>query len=202
MNKGKIAKDLKVSLCEDGDMHRFFSIISDGFKSEHEYFNVVFPGHETPEGRKIGGERMLDIKKKDPNTVFLEGDRYLDGADDRGRQMEFLRWLHPSRDRSWDHGVLGNAGVGPVCGCHVRALLGTEKGDYPGIEGSSCWYVLSDSATNTTNKRKRFRVELTSISSTRYALGGSKASTTWGWSHAGRVGSRGDRQARCGGKFC
>ena len=63
---------LELGLCEDADIHRFFEIVVDGFGTEHEYINVVFPDHETAAGRKIGGERFLAFKKSDPNTTFLK----------------------------------------------------------------------------------------------------------------------------------
>ena len=63
---------LKVDVCEDADMYRFFEIYSETFGLGEEYINVVFPNHSSPEGRTIGGKRMLDIKKSDPNTTFLK----------------------------------------------------------------------------------------------------------------------------------
>ena len=58
--------------CTDSDMIEAFTIISESFGLEHPYINYAFPHHETPEGRVIGGERMLAIKKGDPNTTFLK----------------------------------------------------------------------------------------------------------------------------------
>ena len=64
--------DLKLDHCEDADMHRFFEIVSLGFGWEHEYFNMVFPRHDTPSGRDLGGQRLLGMKKSDPNSTFLK----------------------------------------------------------------------------------------------------------------------------------
>ena len=63
---------LELALCEDADMHRFFEIVVDGFGTEHEYINVVFPAHETAAGRKVGGERFSALKKSDKYATFLK----------------------------------------------------------------------------------------------------------------------------------
>ena len=63
---------LELAYCEDGDIQRFFDIVSDAFGTEHEYFNKLFPKHETPEGRPPGGKRMLAMKKADPDFHFLK----------------------------------------------------------------------------------------------------------------------------------
>ena len=63
---------LKVEHCTDADMDRTFAIISSAFANDHPYINAAFPKHSTPEGRGLGGERMLAIKRSDPNTTFLK----------------------------------------------------------------------------------------------------------------------------------
>ncbi|KAI4144741.1 MAG: hypothetical protein LQ340_006546 [Diploschistes diacapsis] len=63
---------LSLSLCTDEDMPRFFAITSDGFGTEHEYFNVVFPKHTSPSGRAVGACRFLGFKHNDPSTTLLK----------------------------------------------------------------------------------------------------------------------------------
>ena len=63
---------LTIDVCEDADMHRFFEIFTTAFGTEHEYINVVFPGHDTPAGIILGGQRMLQIKATDPLASFLK----------------------------------------------------------------------------------------------------------------------------------
>jgi len=63
---------LKLDVCEDKDMARFFEIVSDSFGLEHEYINVMFPDHNTPAGRVKGAERFLQIKKTVPYSTFLK----------------------------------------------------------------------------------------------------------------------------------
>ena len=63
---------LKVEPCEDKDMERAFTIVSLAFGHEHSYIDAVYPNHDTPSGRRIGGERMLAFKKSDPNTHFIK----------------------------------------------------------------------------------------------------------------------------------
>ena len=63
---------LQLDLCDDGDMPRAFTILSQAFAHEHPYFDYVFPKHDTPNGRKVGGERILAFKKGDPNTTFVK----------------------------------------------------------------------------------------------------------------------------------
>ena len=46
--------------------------MSESFGLEHEYINVLFPGHNTPEGRRIGGERFLQAKRSTPTSTFLK----------------------------------------------------------------------------------------------------------------------------------
>jgi hypothetical protein len=67
----KAETSLSLATCEDADMPRFFEIMSLGFGREHEYINIVFPEHDTPAGRALGGERMLQAKK-DPITTCLK----------------------------------------------------------------------------------------------------------------------------------
>ena len=63
---------LQLDVCADGDMPRAFTILSLAFAHEHPYFDYVFPKHDTPGGRKVGGERILAFKKADPNTTFIK----------------------------------------------------------------------------------------------------------------------------------
>lgn len=63
---------LKIEECNDTDMDRTFEIISSAFGHEHPYIESVFPLHATPQGRRLGGQRMLAYKKADQNTTFLK----------------------------------------------------------------------------------------------------------------------------------
>ena len=62
---------LKIESCRDEDMARAFAIISTAFGS-NPYMDGLYPGHDTAQGRKTGGERLLSFKKNDPNTHFLK----------------------------------------------------------------------------------------------------------------------------------
>lgn len=62
---------LKIEKCNDGDMTRAFAIISAAF-GHNPYMDVLYPGHDTPQGHEAGGERMLAFKKSDPNTHFIK----------------------------------------------------------------------------------------------------------------------------------
>ena len=63
---------LQVAPCEDGDMDLAFAVISEAFGHEHPYFDYCFPKHDTHEGRKTGGERILAVKNGDPNTTYIK----------------------------------------------------------------------------------------------------------------------------------
>ena len=63
---------LKLETCSDVDMDRAFAIVSAAFDREYPYQNTIFPDHDTEPGRKTGAERMLAIKKSDPNTIFIK----------------------------------------------------------------------------------------------------------------------------------
>ncbi|KAF2196466.1 hypothetical protein GQ43DRAFT_445087 [Delitschia confertaspora ATCC 74209] len=59
--------------CIDADMPRFFELFSLGFGPEkYPYVEHVFPKHDTSEGRKIGGERMLTLKHLDAQATWLK----------------------------------------------------------------------------------------------------------------------------------
>ncbi|MCJ1472631.1 hypothetical protein MMC13_001280, partial [Lambiella insularis] len=45
--------------------------MSEAFAGE-PYINALFPHHGTPEGRVIGGKRLLEAKKADPAARFLK----------------------------------------------------------------------------------------------------------------------------------
>lgn len=65
-------KALELGPCSEEDMLRYFTIVSEGFALEHEYFNMVFPYHNTPEGRQKGAQRLLAIMKNDSTATFLK----------------------------------------------------------------------------------------------------------------------------------
>lgn len=62
----------EVQPCVEADMPRVFEIISLAFAHDHEYMDSIFQGHDTPAGRKAGGERMLDLMRLDTNGHFLK----------------------------------------------------------------------------------------------------------------------------------
>jgi hypothetical protein len=63
---------LELSYCTDADMKRAFEILSLCFGHEHPFIEAVYPLHDTPTGRAHGAERLLAMKKADPNTMFLK----------------------------------------------------------------------------------------------------------------------------------
>ncbi|KAF2626942.1 hypothetical protein BU25DRAFT_491853 [Macroventuria anomochaeta] len=62
----------EVQRCTEADIPRVFEIVSLSFANDHEYVDAVFPAHGTPEGRKIGSERMLQMFHGDPNGNFMK----------------------------------------------------------------------------------------------------------------------------------
>lgn len=64
--------NFEVQPCSEQDLTRFFEIISDAFAHDHEYIESVFQQHDTPEGRKMGAEQMLNIYRHDPNGHFIK----------------------------------------------------------------------------------------------------------------------------------
>ncbi|KAI9660604.1 MAG: hypothetical protein M1821_009956 [Bathelium mastoideum] len=63
---------LKLERCKDADMRRTFEIVSDAFGHQHPYIEAVFPHHGSDKGRAAGAERLLTMKPRDPNAVFLK----------------------------------------------------------------------------------------------------------------------------------
>jgi GNAT superfamily N-acetyltransferase len=57
---------------EDADMARLFEITSLAFGKNEPFWDAMYPRHETPEGRRIGGERFIQAKHADPNTLYLK----------------------------------------------------------------------------------------------------------------------------------
>lgn len=62
----------EIQECVEADIPRVFEIISLAFANDHEYFDAIFPAHDTLEGRKVGSERMLQIFQGDPFGNFLK----------------------------------------------------------------------------------------------------------------------------------
>ena len=77
---------LKLESCTDDDMDRVFAIISAAFGHEHPYIDACFPDHDKEKGRKIGGERMLAMKRADPNTTFIKV------IDTQGKIIAIAKW--------------------------------------------------------------------------------------------------------------
>lgn len=57
---------------EDADMYRLFEITSLAFKKNEPFWCAMYPGHETAEGRRLGGERFVKAKHADPHTLYLK----------------------------------------------------------------------------------------------------------------------------------
>jgi GNAT superfamily N-acetyltransferase len=62
----------EVQPCTEADIPRVFEIISLAFANDHEYMDAIFPAHGTPEGRRAGSERMLQIFQGDPYGNFTK----------------------------------------------------------------------------------------------------------------------------------
>lgn len=62
----------QIQPCIPSDIPRIFEVISLAFAHDHEYFDAIFPYHNTPKGREIGSERMLQIHHGDPNGTFIK----------------------------------------------------------------------------------------------------------------------------------
>lgn len=62
----------EVQRCTEADIPRIFEIVSLAFANDHEYVDAILPAHDTPEGRKIGSERMLQMFQGDPYGNFVE----------------------------------------------------------------------------------------------------------------------------------
>lgn len=61
-----------INPCTGADMHRVFEIVSLAFGHDHEYMDAIFPSHDTPEGRSIGAERMLQMFHGDSYGHFVK----------------------------------------------------------------------------------------------------------------------------------
>jgi hypothetical protein len=62
----------EVQRCTADDIPRVFEIISLAFAHDHEYMDAVFPAHDTPEGRRAGTERLLQLFHGDPYGNILK----------------------------------------------------------------------------------------------------------------------------------
>ncbi|KAK5122257.1 hypothetical protein LTR85_004167 [Meristemomyces frigidus] len=63
---------IKVLEAEDADMDRIFEITSLAFADNEPMWDVMYPKHWLDSGRKIGAERMRQIKNTDPLTTFMK----------------------------------------------------------------------------------------------------------------------------------
>lgn len=89
---------LTVDFCDDADMFRAFSIVSDAFGDEEPYIDALFPNHRTPEGRTKGSERLLQMKHGDPHARFLKVT-----DTDTGEMIGMAKWLiYEDKPDSWD----------------------------------------------------------------------------------------------------
>ncbi|KXH68602.1 hypothetical protein CSAL01_05962 [Colletotrichum salicis] len=57
---------IEVQRCTEKDIPRVFEIVSLAFANDHEFVDAIFPAHSSPEGRKLGSERMLATFHGDP----------------------------------------------------------------------------------------------------------------------------------------
>ena len=76
---------ITVQEAADSDIPRIFEIFSDTFEQNHEFVNVMYPKHDTAEGRVVGARRMLEAKK-DPKTRFIKA------IDPSGELIGFAKW--------------------------------------------------------------------------------------------------------------
>lgn len=74
--------------CTDADMPRAFELLSLAFGNEHPYIEAVFPAHQSSEGRRIGGERLLGFRQADP---FATNMKAVDPKTDK--MIGHARWI-------------------------------------------------------------------------------------------------------------
>lgn len=77
---------ITIQKMSNSDFIRGFEIISDAFAQDQEFINIVYPNHETPEGRKVGAERLLATQKAQPYTTFIKA------VDDSGEMLGIAEW--------------------------------------------------------------------------------------------------------------
>ena len=63
---------LSIDSCDDADFTRITDILFDAFGTREHYINVVYPHHDTPEGRARHADRLLAMKHADPTTHWLK----------------------------------------------------------------------------------------------------------------------------------
>ncbi|KAK4507524.1 hypothetical protein PRZ48_001259 [Zasmidium cellare] len=88
---------------EDADMPRIFEIAALAFARNEPIWDAQFPKHWTPEGRKVGGERMTLTKNSDPYTTYLKAVDV-----DSGKILGMAKWNiyqntrpDPSKVKGW-----------------------------------------------------------------------------------------------------
>ncbi|KAI6280298.1 hypothetical protein MCOR27_004718 [Pyricularia oryzae] len=77
---------LQFGLCEPSDVPRCFQITSRAFGREHGYFEAVFPNHHTPEGRRVGAERLGGALKRPEARLCKVTDT------ETGELLGFAKW--------------------------------------------------------------------------------------------------------------
>ena len=77
----------EVQPCTEADIPRVFEIISLAFAHNHEYVDALFPAHDTPAGRRVGTERMLQIFQGDSYGHFIKVDDH-----DSGKLIAAAKW--------------------------------------------------------------------------------------------------------------
>lgn len=89
---------VKVDICDNEDIDRVFSIMSETFKHDEPYIDTVYPKHETAAGHVQGRDRMLEQKTSDPTV------RYIKATDlDTGKIIGQANWLCLDKDTVKDH---------------------------------------------------------------------------------------------------
>lgn len=63
---------VKALPAEDADFERIFEITSLAFDRNEPVWDVMYPLHWTPEGRKQGAERMRNTQNSTPSTTFIK----------------------------------------------------------------------------------------------------------------------------------
>lgn len=78
----------KIEECTDADYYRAFELLSTAFGHEHAFVESVFPNHDSPEGRRAGGERLLEAAKTEPTITDIKA-----VDEETGKTIGHARWM-------------------------------------------------------------------------------------------------------------
>lgn len=67
-----VSHGVSIGLCSDEDLPACFSAMAKGFDHDAPFFDIYYPGHDTPVGQSRGSERLLAWKKAAPESTFLK----------------------------------------------------------------------------------------------------------------------------------